>query len=306
MSAIAPELLGLYTKLGSGITLGWFLGRALPQKIPFYLGLFLFWVGVPISIVAFFRKADLSGGVWVATLLSLSMTATACGIAWLFWQQWPGENKSPRIQGSFLLASMVGNTGYLGYPIVLTLAPESFFGWAVFYDLGSILGSYGFGVLLASHYSSHSSTVRSCIKNILSTPALWAMGMGLWFRQIPLPTLLEDNLLNFAWATLVASLVLIGMRISQIRSWGHLPLAATGLSIKMLILPLILGFLLKFLGMASSPLLVMVLQKGMPPAFATLVISEAYGLDQELSVTALTTGVILLLLTLPIWLWLFN
>jgi predicted permease len=43
----------------------------------------------------------------------------------------------------------------------------------------------------------------------------------------------------------------------------------------------------------------------MPPAFATLVISEAYDLDRELAVTAIATGSLTLLLTLPLWLWLF-
>jgi len=43
----------------------------------------------------------------------------------------------------------------------------------------------------------------------------------------------------------------------------------------------------------------------MPPAFATLVIAEAYELDQHLAVTALVMGCSGLLITLPLWLWLF-
>ena len=48
------------------------------------------------------------------------------------------------------------------------------------------------------------------------------------------------------------------------------------------------------------------LQMAMPPAFATLVISEAYELDYELAVTAIAIGSLTLLLTLPLWLWLFG
>ncbi|NJN58970.1 MAG: AEC family transporter, partial [Leptolyngbyaceae cyanobacterium SL_5_9] len=43
-----------------------------------------------------------------------------------------------------------------------------------------------------------------------------------------------------------------------------------------------------------------------PPAFATLVIAEAYNLDRELTVTALAVGSLGLLLMLPMWLWLFS
>jgi len=43
----------------------------------------------------------------------------------------------------------------------------------------------------------------------------------------------------------------------------------------------------------------------MPPAFATLVIAETFNLDRDLAVTALAAGAIVLLVTLPLWLWLF-
>jgi len=35
--------------------LGFILGGKLPKVVPVYLGQFLFWIGVPISIVAFLR-----------------------------------------------------------------------------------------------------------------------------------------------------------------------------------------------------------------------------------------------------------
>jgi hypothetical protein len=58
----------------------------------------------------------------------------------------------------------------------------------------------------------------------------------------------------------------------------------------MLIVPLILGIGLSWLGISGPPHLVLMLQMGMPPAFATLVIAEAYNLDREMTVTALAVG----------------
>jgi predicted permease len=43
-----------------------------------------------------------------------------------------------------------------------------------------------------------------------------------------------------------------------------------------------------------------------PPSFATLVLAEAFNLDRELAVTNLAMGSTLLLLTLPLWLFLFG
>lgn len=52
--------------------------------------------------------------------------------------------------------------------------------------------------------------------------------------------------------------------------------------------------------------MVIVLQMAMPPAFATLVLAETFNLDRDLAVTALAVGSIVLLFTLPLWLWLFS
>ena len=101
------------------------------------------------------------------------------------------------------------------------------------------------------------------------------------------------------------SLVLIGMRIQQLESWRHLPPALVAVSIKMLVLPLTVGFGLTLLGVEGATRLVLILQTGMPCAFSNLVLAEAYDLDRELSVTCVALSSGILLLTLPIWLWQF-
>jgi len=57
------------------------------------------------------------------------------------------------------------------------------------------------------------------------------------FRQIVLPPQAEQILHGLAWTVVALSLVLIGMRLSQLNSWHSLPRAATSLGIKMLIVP---------------------------------------------------------------------
>ena len=80
--------------------------------------------------------------------------------------------------------------------------------------------------------------------------------------------------------------------ISQIRS---------SLLLKMLIVPLLFTILLPILGVPRNITLALILPMSMPPAFATLIVSETYHLDQDLSVSALATGTFLLPFTLPIW-----
>jgi predicted permease len=327
------NLVTLYIPLVGWVGLGLILGYSLPKSVPVFLGKFLFWIGVPLSIMTFLRQADLSASVWIAPVVCWIAILLGATLAWLWirsqiyleritlaraphppaasWQRRLTRFTLPSLQarptqGSFLLASMVGNTGYLGYPITLALVGPQYFGWAVFYDtLGSTLGAYGLGVVLAAHFGAQTQGQWQLLQALIKNPALWSFWLGLWLRQLPFPAPVEQGLKSCAWTIVTLALVLLGMRLSQLTSWQNIQHAGISLAIKMLIIPLSLGLGLSALGVTGFPLLVIVLEMSMPPAFATLVIAEAYDLDRELTVTTLALGSILLLLLLPVWLWLF-
>ncbi|MEC4805747.1 MAG: AEC family transporter [Jaaginema sp. PMC 1079.18] len=308
MSVFTLQLLELYLRLVSGIAGGWILGRCLPERFPSQLGQFLFWFGVPASIVAFLRQADLAGALWLAPVsawVAIGLGGLLAGF-WLYLHRTPGFSQPFR--GNFFLAAMFGNTGYFGFPIVLSLVGEKYLGWAIFYDLlGTVPGAYGLGVAIAAFFGERTAVTSSLSLGLtlIKNPTLWALGFGLWFRTVSLPHLVERGLDGFAWGIISLSLVLIGMRLSRLQSWSNWQSAAIALGIKMFLVPLILGLLLSLVGIQGSSRLAIVLQMAMPPAFATLVLAETYGGDRELAVTALALGASILLLLLPLWLLLF-
>ncbi|MBE9000430.1 MULTISPECIES: AEC family transporter [unclassified Nostoc] len=303
------NLLELYVKLGGLVLVGFVLGRKLPITVPTRLGQFLFWVGVPISIVSFLRQSSLSGQIWIAPALAYLAILLGAFLAWLAIKgqaYFRNTVLQPPTQASLILAAMLGNTGYLGFPITLAMVGKEYFAWALFYDLlGSFPGTYGLGVLLAARFGGGVQNHWQIAKSILINPALWGFGFGLLFRQVTIPTVAEFWLEKFAWSSVALSLVLIGMRLALLKSWRSLPQVGMSLGIKMLLVPLILGSTLPVFGITGAIAKVIVLQMAMPPAFATLVIAEAFNLDRDLAVTALAAGAIVLLVTLPVWLWLF-
>lgn len=305
MSHLATQLFDLYRPLVGWVLLGWLLGRCLPESAPKYLGQFLFWVGIPFSILGFLRGADLSGQIWIAPVVAWVAILSGAGLTWL---RMRSHNWSRPTQGSLLLASMFGNTGYLGFPVTLALVGQKFFAWALFYDmLGSTLGTWGLGVIVASRFGLGQRSRLQLTLTVLKNPALWSFGLGLATRNLPLPEVLESGLHRLAWSAIALALTLIGMRLSQLPSLGHLNRATWSLAIKMLIVPLILGVvILPLFQITGSVQQAIVLQMAMPPAFSTLVLAEIYELDKNLTVTALATGSIALLITLPLWLLILN
>ncbi|MDY6783369.1 MAG: AEC family transporter [Cyanobacteriota bacterium] len=313
MSQLGSQLAILYLKLAGGVLLGWVLGRILPPSVPTRLGLFLFWIGVPLSVIAFLRQAELSATIWMAPVVAWVAIGSGAGLAAL-WMKIEARSRpldplasDKPFQGSFLLSSMLGNTGYLGYPITLSLVGEKYFAWAMFYDLlGSLLGSYGLGAVLAARLGCRTKIPVSWFRPLIENPTLWSFFFGLGFRQIPLPPLAERIFHNIAWGTVALALVLMGMRLSQMDSWQNWRPASASLTIKMLVVPLTLGMLLPLFGIKGAPHLALVVQMAMPPAFATLVLAETYDLDRQLAVTSLFLGSTGLLLTLPLWIVLFQ
>jgi malate permease and related proteins len=339
------NLIQLYTTLIGWVLSGLVLGRyVVPKKTSLYIGKFLFWFGVPLLIVASLRGRDLAGGVLIAPATAWIAILVGAAFAWIWIDLGVTDERlksfssgikfvdrssgvlavgdgtvtrasswSKPTQGSFLLAMMVGNTGYMGYPVILSIVGKEYFAYAVFYDLlGSTLGAYGLGVAIAAYYGTSASDRDRKIwwinifDRLLRNPALWSLFLGLSISNIKFPEVADQILKTASMPVVPLSLVMIGLQLSQlssIRKWGQ---ALTCLLIKMLLVPLVVGTGLMFFGVTGAPRLVMVLQMAMPPAFATLVIAQAYDLDKDLAVTSLALGSVGLLFTLPIWIWLFS
>ena len=287
--------------------------RSLQHQVPAYLGQFLFWVGVPGSLIHFLRQANLSGGVLIAPVIAWAVFLLSLATAWL-WLRMRAAHWQRPTQGAFLLSAMLGNTGYIGYPVVLLLPQlgTEYFGWAVFYDLlGTVFGAYGLGVLIAANFGSNvlearlSSPWRQSLVTLLKTPTMPAFLLGLLLRPVMLPHWLDKGLQGFAWSMVMFSLVLMGMRLQQLQSWDKLWPAIAASSIRMVLTPFLIGIGITMLGLTGPPRLVMVLQGGMPSALATLVLAETFDLDRELAVTCVGISSAALFLTLPVWLWLF-
>ncbi len=308
MASTLLQLAAIYLKLCLGIGSGWVIGQFVPKTFANVLGKWLFWIGVPISVFGFVRQIELSGAIWLAPVVAWLAMMLCAALAWL-WLRFRTKGLSKATQGSFLLVSSIGNTGYLGYPITLAIAGEQFFAWALFYDLlGSLIWGYGIGVMAAAYFADKQSTqvVKKMLIQVAINPALWSLVIGLSLRSVRFPRLVEDSLQAIAWGVIIFAIVLIGMRLSQLQISQQVPQIQSSLAIKMAVVPLLFGLILPWLGVEGLARLTVVLQIAMPPAFSTLIVAEAYQLDRELAVSSLATGCCVLLFALPIWLLLFS
>jgi malate permease and related proteins len=220
--------------------------------------------------------------------------------------QWPTYN-NPQ-QGSFILAGMLGNTGFVGLGLLPDLISAPNMRWAVFFSLTqNLIGTYTIGVLVASYFGGATGKSRwwGLIRNVLFVPSLWAFCLGYFTRAWPAPEWLDAIGQGWYYWVIPASFLLMGMRLGQLDGWQSVQRAAGPVVLKLLILPLFVALGTTFLGLSGEPRLALVMMSGMPCAFAGLILAEEYELDRDLAASSIALSTIGLLFMIPIWLWVF-
>ena len=208
---------------------------------------------------------------------------------------WPRE-----VRAALLLCVPLGNTSFLGFPMISALVGPDAVRYAVVYDqLGSflILSTYGLFVLALSSGASTPS-LRSTVTRLFTFPPFIALLVAL----LPLPqSPLTAAVLKRVGETLVPlAMFAVGMKLELRPSAIERPSAlAFGLVTKLLVLPALTYFGLRALGIRGVPAQVAVLESGMPPMITAGALAGMAGLSPGLSAALVGYGVLLALASVP-------
>jgi predicted permease len=323
------SLLHAYTPLLIWSGLGLLLFRFVPDSFPKFLGRALYWVGVPLQLLVLGRQTQLSNGGAVIPLVAVGVLLLGMLSALLSWWglQWLCTPKatelSPKNQiylfkslfsslnslgraslGSFILASMLGNTGFIGLALAEVLFGADYISWGVLFSVTSnVVGNYGIAVFIASYFGRSETKNHWWIqlRDVLTVPTLWAFIIGFSTRNVELPTSVELGLEKAIWVVIACALLLVGLRLRSVHGWRSLKRALLPTLLRVVIVPMLVGLTATYCGVTGDPRLVLVLMSGTPTGLSTVILAEVYELDRELLASSITTTFIGLLLMLPLW-----
>lgn len=299
--------------------LGALLFRLLPDRTPRFLGRALYWVGMPIEIMALARRTDFPPSAQLTPIATVSVLFLGLGLSWLALQivRRSADTNSrfdlsaiaealahPAQQGSFILASISANTGFVGLAIAPFLIDERYFSLLITYNVTqSVLGNYGMGVWVASAFggTDRERNGWTQVRDVAISPSLWSFTLGVLTRTVPFPAAIETGLQSSLWLVIPAAFLLMGMRVSQLKGWQSLKLVLIPAGLKAIVLPALVGIILTLCGVSGDIRLAIVLMSGMPTAFASLILAEEYNLDRELLTSSAIVTTIALLVMIPLW-----
>lgn len=294
--------------LGIGVLLG--RARILPERAGDALNQVVLWVCLPAAILhhvprlPIYTPERLLDVAWIAlvpwALLLLSVIVVKLVVRAL--------GLSPGEEGSLLMTVALGNTSFLGYPVIRALLGEEALATAVIYDqLGSFLGLATFGTIVLARYGGEETpTLRVLAQKVLRFPPFVALVVALLFGglQLPVPAPIASSLELLATAMLPLVLMALGLGLKlTLPPKERLPLAL-GLGLKLLFFPALVLMTLMLTHTRGQAAEVALLESAMPPMVTAGALAAGQGLAPDLSRAMTGFGLVLALFTLPLFHWL--
>ena len=204
-----------------------------------------------------------------------------------------------------LLCVALGNTSFLGYPLVRALLGEDALPYAVIYDqFGAFLILSTFGLYVLARYGGDAKPTAGLIARRVATfPPFLALVFGLTLMPEAPPAWIAGGLQRLADALLPLVVLAIGLSLQLKLPRDELKPLAAGLALKLAVMPLIALGLAPLLGLATVQHDTVVLESAMPPMITAAALAISHRLAPGLAAAMVGYGILLSLLTLPAWAW---
>ena len=204
------------------------------------------------------------------------------------------------VLGAFLLVCVLGNTSFLGFPLVTAFLGKTALPYAVFYDqFGSFLALSIFLPIIIALFSGQTSPHwLVLISRVLRFPPFIALLLGLLCHGVRLPLWLNTTLEFIALTMAPLAALVIGLQFKL--DFTDCNMLFTGLCIKMIVPPIIVWILAQMLMPNVIEYKATLLQSAMPPMMTASILVMAAGLATRTVSALLSMGMLFSLLTLPL------
>ncbi|ULQ47212.1 AEC family transporter [Flagellatimonas centrodinii] len=205
--------------------------------------------------------------------------------------------------GGLILVCGLGNTSFMGYPLLEMLRGREGLSLGVVADqLGCFIMLAVGGVLVASVYGGARATASVMLRRVLLFPAFLALVAGVLVGAAGgWPAWFEPLLQRIGGTLVPLALFSVGLRFRLHLGRDQWQPVAVALSWKLLLAPVLALGLGVVTGVTAPVLSIGVLQTAMAPMISAAILADQHRLDPPLANTVLGCGILLSLVTVPLW-----
>jgi predicted permease len=197
----------------------------------------------------------------------------------------------------------LGNTSFLGIPMVSAFFGQKAVPYAVLYDqLGSFLALATYGSLVIAFYGSGPArpTPAGVARKILLFPPFLALLAALFFSRLAWPALLTALLKALAATLVPVVMIAVGFQFTLKLERETLAPLGLGLAIKLVAAPLLALALCRLFAFNGEPARVAIFEAGMPPMVSAGALAILAELSPPLTAALVGLGLVASFLTLPL------
>jgi predicted permease len=282
--------------------------RNFPANTAQVLNSFIIYLSLPALVLSqmpqLLKTLDFHGRWW----LPVSMAWITFFISFIFFSYIGKKYKWSHAKiGALILTAGLGNTSFVGFPILEALIGPHAIPIGVLVDQpGSFLVLSTCGIVVASFFSGAQIKLHVIAKRVLTFPPfialffsiIWAV-TGLKGIEILTPAISKISSTLIPLALFAVGFQLrFDMKVLKKR-WPELSL---GLTFKLILIPAFFAFFyIKFLGGNDLATHVVVVESAMASMITSAVVATEFNLDTEMANLMVGIGIPLSLITVPLW-----
>ncbi len=284
-----------------GLTAGLLFKRFtdFPDNTADVLNRYVIWVALPGLILSTVPKLTLSSSALIPMAVAWLMLLVSAASVWAMcrWFNW---SRSTRCV--LLLLVPLGNTSFVGIPLVAALIGDDAVLYAILYDqLGSFLALATYGPLVLAMHSDSAFSVRSISQKIITFPPFIALLMAVVLSLTVLNEELQQTF-NVFGATLVpVVMVAVGYQWQfKLPREDRAPIVF-GLVFKLLLAPMLVWLMLLPFSMPEIIRHTVILEAGMASMVSAAALAISQQQNPKLASALVGYGILLSLATVPLW-----
>ena len=272
----------------------------MPDETPTVLNSFIIYVSLPALAILHIHNVQISYGI----LIPISMAWLLFGLAVLIFR-WIGSkfNWSRSLTGTLILVCGLGNTSFLGLPMI-----EVFFGkegipkGLIIDQLGSFLILSTLGIFTASYYSGSKFDRRTAFKRIATFPPFISIVIAFILLPVDYPKEMVSILEKLGSTLTPLALLSVGFQLRLTHFKTNKTELAIGLLFKLILAPAALYLFYFFIAQERGLVFnITIFEAAMPPMITAAIVATEFKLNKELAAMLVGIGIVLSFLTLTLW-----
>ncbi len=278
-----------------------------PQNSHKVLNQFVIYISLPALALFYIPKIQITSDLlyplavpWIGFVLSfLFFSILGKKFGW-----------SKKLIGCLVLTGGLGNTAFVGFPVIEALYGKEGLETAIIIDQqGTFVVLATLGVLVASYYSRGTTSATLILKKILVFPPFIGFAIAAILNVLQYDFVSEMQIVFQKLGETVTpiALIAVGLQLTFERKSKHWRFLTLGLAFKLFITPaFFVAFYIFILGKSGTIFDISIMESAMAPMITGSILAATHGLKPKLSSMMVGFGIPLSFLTLTFWFWILQ